>query len=73
MPQEGSARALKSSPREERRARAEEIARRFEEGESPAALAARFGLTTDRVRDILARYCGYRCGAGRRERRGAEP
>ena len=26
-------------------------------------------LTTDRIRDILALYCGYRRGAGRRVRR----
>ena len=60
MPQEGSERTPKSNPWGEHRARAEEIARRFEAGESPAALAARFGLSTDRVRDILALYCGYR-------------
>jgi hypothetical protein len=66
MPRGGPARAPKSTPWEERRARAEEIARRFEEGESPADLAARFGLTIDRVRDILAQYCGYRRGTGGR-------
>lgn len=64
MPQEGSARALKISPLEERRARAEEIARRFEAGESPVALAVRFGLSIDHIRNILARYCGYRSGTG---------
>jgi Mor family transcriptional regulator len=53
MPRGGPAKAPKSNPWGERRARAEEIARRFEEGESPADLAVRFGLTTDRVRDIL--------------------
>ena len=54
---------------EKSRARAEEIARRFEAGESPAALAARFGLSTDRIRDVLAQYCGYRRGAWGRVRR----
>jgi hypothetical protein len=72
MPRGGPARAPKSSPWEERRARAEEIARRFEEGESPAALAVRFGLSVDRIRDILARHCGYRRGAGGRGRREAD-
>jgi Mor family transcriptional regulator len=66
MPQEGSARVPKISPREERQARAEEIARRFEAGESPSDLAAHFGLSTDRIRDILARHCGYRRGTGGR-------
>jgi uncharacterized protein (DUF433 family) len=59
----------KANPWGESRARAEEIARRFEAGESPANLAVRFGLTTDRIRDILALYCGYRRGAGRRVRK----
>jgi uncharacterized protein (DUF433 family) len=62
------AKAPKSNPWEERRARAEEIARRFEAGESPSDLAARFALTSDRVRDILAQYCGYRRGTGGRGR-----
>jgi hypothetical protein len=68
MPRGGPAKAPNGSW-EERRARAEEIARWFEEGESPSDLAARFGLTTNRVRDILAQYCGYRRGTGGRWRR----
>jgi hypothetical protein len=50
---------------EKSRARAEEIARRFEAGESPSDLAIRVGLSLNRVREILYQYCGYRRGKGR--------
>ena len=65
--------APKRVPWTARRARAEEIARRFEAGESPASLAVRFGLTTNHIRNILARYCGYRSGKGRSDLEASEP
>jgi hypothetical protein len=73
MAQKGPVAAWKGSSRRESWARAEEIADRFEAGERPADLAVRFSLTTNRIRDILARHCGYRCRTGGRGRRETEP
>jgi uncharacterized protein (DUF433 family) len=64
--------APKRVPWAESRARAQEIADRFEAGESPADLAVRFGLSPAHVRNILALYCGYRRGTGGRGQREAD-